>query len=142
MFQKVRDILGPKNSFDDRVEKELEKQPLAQLYCNLRSLDLEDKNLFMDKMDKYVYLAKDKKAVKTQAFEELETTLLLDIFRIMNRRPYVEWDHLGSSRLALEEYKSLPNEKQALFRRNLTGISHKRKTNSPTLKQFNLNERN
>ena len=142
MFQKVKELLAPKDSFDERVEKELEKQPLAQLYCNLRSSDLKDKNFFMDKMDKYVHLAKDKKAIKTQAFEELETTLLLDIFRIINRRPYLEWDHLGSSILALEEYKSLPDEKRALFRKNLTGISHKRKTNSQILKQLNTNERN
>ena len=135
MFQKAKKVLGLEDSFDELVEKELEKQPLAQLYCNLRSSDVKDQNLFMDKMDKYVHLSQDKKAIKTQAFEELETTLLLDIFHIINRRPYAEWDHLGSAVLALEEYKSLPDEKQALFRKNLSGMPHKRKTNLSNLKQ-------
>ena len=143
MFQKVKDVLGLGDSFDKLVEKELEKQPLAQLYCNLRSSNVINKNFVLDKMDEYVHLAKDEKAVKTQAFEELETTLLLDIFHIINRRSYAEWDHLGSSILALEEYKFLSDEKRALFRKNLTGLSHKRKTISPTSKQkFNIKERN
>ena len=137
MLEKVKEALRIGESFDTLVEKELQKQPLAQLYFNMRTspISLKMKNSFLDGMDKYVQLSHSPKLKKTAEFEELETTLLLDIFHVINGRPYAEWDHLASSVLALEEYKSLSDEKKALFRKGVTEVPHKRKSFSSASKQ-------
>ena len=137
MLEKVKEVLGVGESFDKLVEKELQKQPLAQFYFNMRvsPTSLKMKNSFLDKMDKYVQLSRSSELKKTPEFEELETTVLLDIFHVINGRPYTEWDRLTSSILALEEYKSLSDEKKALFRKGVMETPHKKRTFSSISRQ-------
>lgn len=128
MFRKTMEKVGLiGDSLDELVEKELQA-PLAQLYFRLRPSSLETKNAILDQMDAYILDSKDKKAVKTQKFDEQETTLLFSIFRIINRRPYTEGDTFSSSKQALQDYASLSDEKRALFRKSIIAIPHKAKT--------------
>ena len=130
-------------NLDTLVNKEMQNG-LTQLYFNLRPCPTEDKTSLLNRMDEYVRLSRSPKTVKTRAFDELETTLKFDIYRIIEGDFYEEIK--GSLALpteALETYKSLSDEKRALFRKSLVAVSHKKRAFSHTLKQkFNTNERN
>ena len=130
MFKKMTERFGlVGESFDERVEKEMQS-PLTQLYLKLSLSPEKDKVSFLDEMDGYVQFSRLHTA-NSQEFDELETTLELDIFRLMNQRPYTEGDTLVNAKQALKDYKSLPDAKRALFRKSLIKVSHKNRTPTP-----------
>ena len=135
MFEKVKEVIGVRESFDKLVENEM-TNGLTQLYFRLRSCPVEHKRSLLDRMDEYVRLSQSKKTMNTHAFDELETTLKFDIYRLIEGDFY---DDIQSSLAipteALKTYKSLPNEKRALFRKSVIGVPHKRKNLSPNLRQ-------
>ena len=124
------------SSLDMMVKKEMSKDALAQLYFKMRPCPTKDKISLLNRMDKYVQLSPSPKAVKTREFDELETTLKFDIYRILEGDFY---DDLQSSLAipteALETYKTLSDEKRAMFRKGVGAVPHKKKTLSPVLKQ-------
>lgn len=135
MFKKIAEKCGfISDSFDALVEKELQS-PLAQLYFGLSPSPLNDKRSFLDEMDKYVQLSQSNPQALYDAKlekEELELTLLFDIFRVINKRPYTEGDTLVFSKQALKDYTDLPEAKKTLFRTSLLEIPHKQRVLSPS----------
>ena len=136
MLKKIKEIFGVGDSFDQLVEKELEKQPLAQLYFRMRQCSPKDNLSLLDKIDEYVRLSCSPKAIKTRAFDELETTLKFDIYQMIEGDFYEEIkSSLAIPTEVLKTCKSLSDEKRALFRKSLTSIPHKKKMNSSALNQ-------
>ena len=130
MFEKVT-----KKSFNTLVDKEM-TNGLTQLYLTMRKCPAQNNRLLLDKMDEYVQLSRSPKTAKTRAFDELETTLKFDIYRVIEGDFYEEIrGSLAIPTEALETYKSLPDEKRAMFRRTLTSVPHKKRTLSPVSKQ-------
>ena len=123
-------------SLDTLIDKEMKKDALTLLYFKLRSCQSADKVSLLNRMDEYVRLSRSKKAVKTRAFNELETTLKFDIYRIIEGDFYEEIkSSLAIPTEALENYKSLPDEKRVLFRQGIMAVPRKRRKLSPVLKQ-------
>ena len=124
------------SSLDTFVEKEMQKDALTLLYFRLRPYQSADKLSLLNRMDEYVRLSRSKKAVRTRAFDELETTLKFDIYRIIEGDFYEEIkSSLAIPTEALENYKSLPDEKRVLFRQGIMAVPRKRGTLSPAFKQ-------
>ena len=126
------------------VEKEI-GNGLTRLYFTMRSLPIDDKKSLLDRMDEQVRLSHSPKAIKTRAFDELETTLKFDIYRIIEGDFYEEIkSSLAIPAEALKTYKSLTDQKRALFRKSLIPVSHNKKSFSPIFKkqEFNAKERN
>ena len=120
------------------VDKEM-TNGLTRLYFAMRSLPLSDKRSLLDRMDEYVVLSRSPKATKTRAFDELETTLKFDIYRVIEGDFYEEiQSSLAIPREALETYKSLSDEKRGQFRQSLMPISHKKRTISFTIPKGNI----
>ena len=120
---------------DTLVNREM-TNGLTQLYFKMRPCPIEDKVSLLNRMDEYVRLSRLPKATKTREFDELETTLKFDIYRVIEGDIY---DDFRSSLVipteALKTYKSLSDEKRALFRKGIIAVPHKKRTLSPTLKQ-------
>ena len=124
------------SDLDTLVDKEMQTDALAQLYLKMRPCPAEDKISLLDRMDKYVQLSCSTKAVKTREFDELETTLKFDIYRIIEGDSYEEIrSSLALPTEALESYKALSDEKKALFRQGVMAVPHKKRGFSATLRQ-------
>lgn len=118
------------------TEKEMCKDALTQLYFKMRPYPTENKISLLNRMDKYVQLSRSPKAVKTREFDELETTLKLDIYRILEGDFYDEiQSSLAIPTEALKTYKSLSDEKRGMFRRGVGAVPHKKRTHFPVLNQ-------
>ena len=123
-------------SLDMFVEKEMCKDPLSQLYFKMRPCPAKDKVSLLNRMDKYVHLSCSPKAVKTREFDELETTLKFDIYRVIEGDFYDDMQSsLAIPTKILEAYKALSDEKRTLFRKSVGGVSHKKRTLFPTLQK-------
>ena len=123
-------------SLDMLVEKEMCKDALTQLYFKMRPFSTENKISLLNRMDKYVQLSRSPKAVKTREFDELETTLKMDIYRVIEGDFYDDMQSsLAIPTEALKTYKSLSDEKRAMFRRGVGAVPHKKRTFSPVSKQ-------
>ena len=124
------------SGLDTLVDKEMRKDVLAQFYLKLRPCPAQDKTSLLNRMDEYVRLSRSKKAVKTREFDELETTLKFDIYRIIEDDFYEEIkSSLAIPTQVLENYKALPDEKKALFRQGVMAVPHREKGLMPALKQ-------
>ena len=117
------------------VDKEM-NTGLTRLYFNMRPCPAQDKTSLLNRMDEYVRLSRSKKASKTHEFDELETTLKFDIYRIIEGDSYEEIrSSLALPTEALESYKALSDEKRALFRQGVMAVPHRKRAFPTALKQ-------